>query len=216
MTIHTIGYALSQVNKTSQTHIAPALFYNTPETSHLSWIGTIYPKDNHAENNLKTCSLQLSNYIQYYQQKRTLVIGGDISALFGISAGYNHNYQMLLLSDDENILPAPYMDLLAHQTDLKQIIALHDIHSDINQIGKHQLTDNIDDLIEPQKPLILVIDASFLAANNPHKNDHIQILKQLKHLKPQTLAITNYSPNNDNDQETFKQLLTWIKHFTTN
>jgi|GEM_PF-4611292 hypothetical protein len=80
----TIGFAYTQQSKPY--HLAPMLFLNDTDLSHLEWITTLFPKEE-STNNADLLNLQLKNYIEYHQ-KPLLIIGGDNGLLASIKEEY--------------------------------------------------------------------------------------------------------------------------------
>lgn len=72
--LKTIGYAFSEQN--NQDQLCPLLFFNEPELENLSWITTLFPKENQT-----LLAQQLTHFIDYYQNDPLLIIGGDLSLI---------------------------------------------------------------------------------------------------------------------------------------
>ncbi len=193
MTIIAIGYAFSQ-DPTSQSHIAPILFYQEPELSHLTWINTIYPKCEDPAESLPNCLLQLKNYIAYYQEKQTVVIGGDESAIEGTLLAYKKPLTIYLYH------PKP-------QSIKDRIIAL-----DPNALIVDTANLTVSD---PQNTQILAVDAGYFLIKANEGVTLPNLLRQLSGLKFNTIIITGYTACKDPSKSLFNALKTFISGVTS-
>lgn len=199
MTTYTIGYSVNVTQPSSQTHIAPHLFYQAPDLAHLNWVSTIYPKHDNHDLNIVTSSEQLANYVKYYISSHKLIIGGDQTALIGVCQAYEMPTTLCILSNTLNDIP--------HSTATRSLLDY--LNSNLPTNSQVLLSPDLEELNQCD---ILAIDARCL-----HEESSLSILSSIESIKeqPNTLIITNYDPQQDPQQITYQHLTKLISRLSS-
>lgn len=104
--LFTIGYTFIEDLEHPCRQVASALFFNEPDLTHLSWMGTVIQKSDNLEEASQLCKEQLQNYIRYYNGNSLCIIGGDWSTLKTTCETLDHPNCVLLSRTPEEIIDA--------------------------------------------------------------------------------------------------------------
>ena len=204
MTTHTIGFSINLTQQNSQVHIAPHLFFQTSELSHLNWVNTIYPKHEDDAQAFSSASTQLANYVRYYQHDPKLIIGGDLTTLLGVCQGYDSMMNIYLFTD--NLPELPFQDISFLSSLQQSLTKQSKVYT-----TKHLITTGLFEI----KEAISINEQSIVCIDIPYLiNNGFSILKRLS-TQPNALLLTNYDPGCDEDKQIYNQLVEFIQRLTS-